>query len=121
MVFVKQTSLWEIRLPLIVNKWFEATLTWAVNDGLKFYVSGNLTASDNSPTQFGGTDNNEPFKLMIGSTEDVGGWARSTCIDDVAVWSAALSEDMIKRKSQGTVELVFETGRPGSGNVEWSW
>ena len=91
-----------MRLPLILNKWFEATLTWTADEGLKFYVDGNLTASDKTSADFGVAGNSEPFQLFIGSGENGGGSGGSTSIDDVRVWSLAMSEEMIKRKSQGT-------------------
>ena len=91
-----------MRLPLIVNKWFEATLTWSADEGLKFYVDGKLTASDKKSADFGEADNSEPFKLFIDSGHTGGGSGGSTSIDDVRVWSVAMSEDMIKRRSQGT-------------------
>lgn len=94
-----------MRLPLILNKWFEATLTWTADEGLKFFVDGNLTASDKTSADFGVADNSEPFKLFIGSEDNGGGSGGSTSIDDVRVWSMAMTEEMIKRKSQGTAQL----------------
>ena len=94
-----------MRLPLILNKWFEATLTWTADEGLKFFVDGNLTASDKTSADFGVADNSEPFKLFIGSEDNGGRSGGSTSIDDVRVWSMAMSEEMIKRKSQGTAQL----------------
>ena len=101
-IFAKVSQVWEIHYPLIRNKWFEATLTWKADEGLKFYVNGNVMASDPSPTQlkesFG---SNDSFTLAIGSEKYSGDWGRSVSIDDVSVWSMALSEEKIKRNSEG--------------------
>jgi len=86
---------------LILNQWLEATLTWTAYDGLKFFVNGNLMASDTSATALSVPRSSEPFRLLIGSDENGGGWGRSISVDDVSVWSMAMDEEMIKRKSQG--------------------
>lgn len=99
--FAKENYIWEIRHPLIVNQWFEATLTWTPNDGLKFFVNGNLVASDKTPVQLNVSLASEPFKLMIGSAENGGGWSRAISIADVSVWKMARTEEMIKRTSEG--------------------
>lgn len=97
--FAKGSSVWQIRHPLIFNKWFKTTLTWNSDNGLKFYVNGKLMASDTSRLNV--PDISEPLMLWIGSEENSGGWSRSIAIDDVSVWSMALSDETIKRESEG--------------------
>ena len=65
-------------------------------------------ASDKIPAQMSLSLADEPFKLVIGSLENGGGWSRSISIDDVAVWKMAMSKDEIKRKSEGmfTIDVV---------------
>jgi len=104
--FGKENSFWQIRHPLIVNQWFDATLTWTPNDGLKFYVNGELVASDTTPEQFNLTLANEPFKLMIGSAENGGGWSRAISIGELKVWKTAMGADEIKRQSEGRFPMM---------------
>ena len=99
--FAKENYRWEIRHKLIVNQWFEATVTWKPQEGLKFYVNGNLVASHKNPIQMSVSPDHEPFKLLIASKENGGGWSRATSIDGVAVWGMAMSKEQIKRKSEG--------------------
>ena len=99
--FAKENYRWEIRHQLIVNQWFEATVTWKPQEGLKFYVNGNLVASHKNPMQLSVSPGHEPFKLLIASKENGGGWSRATSIDGVAVWGMAMSKEQIKRKSEG--------------------
>ncbi|PFX18451.1 Fibroleukin, partial [Stylophora pistillata] len=98
--FAKENHRWEIRHPLIVNQWFEATIAWKLQDGLKFYVNGNLVASDKIPVRRNFFPAKEPFKLLIASMENGGGWSRAISIDDVAVWGKAMSKEEINRKSE---------------------
>jgi len=58
-------------------------------------------ASDTSATDLSVPHSSEPFRLLIGSDGNGGGWGRSISVDDVSVWSMAMDEEMIKRKSQG--------------------
>ena len=97
----KENSFWEIHHPLIVNQWFDATLTWTPGDGLKFFVNGMLVASDTTPEQLNLPLASEPSKLMIGLVENGGGWSRAMSIDEVKVWKMAMEEEEIKRKSEG--------------------
>lgn len=99
--FGKENVFWEIHHPLIVNQWFDATLTWTPDDGLKFYVNGMLVASDTTPEQLNLPLASEPFKLMIGLVENGGGWSRAISIDEVKVWKMAMEEEEIKRQSEG--------------------
>lgn len=99
--FGKENSFWHIQHPLIVNQWFDATLTWTPDDGLKFYVNGKLVASDATPEQLNLPLASEPFKLMIGSAENGGGWSRAISIKELKVWKMAMKEEEIKRQSEG--------------------
>ena len=99
--FGKENSFWQIHHPLIVNKWFDATLTWTPDGGLKFYVNGRLAASDQTPVQLNLPLASEPFKLMIGSAENGGGWSRAISIDELKVWKMAMKEEEVKRQSEG--------------------
>ena len=100
--FGKENSFWEIHHPLIVNQWFDATLTWTPDGGLKFYVNGKLVASDTTPEQLNLPLASEPFKLTIGSTENGSGWSRAISIDELKVWKMAMEEGEIKRQSEGS-------------------
>lgn len=84
-----------------MNQWFDATVTWSPDDGLKFYVNGKLVASDKTPEQLNLPLASEPFKLMIESEENGVGWSRSISIDEVKVWKMAMAEEEIKRQSEG--------------------
>lgn len=99
--FGKENSFWQIRHPLIVNQWFDATLTWTPDDGLKFFVNGKLVASDTTQEQLNLPLASEPFKLMIGLAENGGGWSRAISIDELKVWKMAMKEEEVKRKSEG--------------------
>lgn len=84
-----------------MNQWFDATLTWTPDDGLKLYVNGMLVASDTTPEQLNLPLAREPFKLLIGLVENGGGWSRAISIDEVKVWKMAMEEEEIKRQSEG--------------------
>ena len=104
--FGKENSFWQIRHPLIVNQWFDATLTWTPDNGLKFYVNGKLVASDTTPEQLNLPLASEPFKLMIGSAKNGGGWSRAISIDELKVWKMAMKEEEVKRKSEGRLSKM---------------
>ena len=58
-------------------------------------------ASDTTPEQLNLTLANEPFKLMVGSAENGGGWSRALSIDELKVWKTAMEAEEIKRQSEG--------------------
>lgn len=84
-----------------MNQWFDATLTWTPDDGLKFYVNGKLVASDTTPERLNLPLASEPFKLMMGSAENGGGWSRAISIKELKVWKMEMKEEEIKRQSEG--------------------
>ena len=101
LIVAKDSMVWEIRHPLILNEWFNAAVTWRADVGLKFYVNGDLVASDSSPSQLNALYDG-PFLTVIGSEKYGGHWGKSVSIDDVSVWSMSLDTEKIKRNSQGT-------------------
>ena len=100
LIVAKDSMVWEIRHPLILNEWFNAAVTWRANVGLKFYVNGDLVASDSSPSQLNAL-NDGPFFTVIESEKYGGHWGKSVSIDDVSVWSMSLDKETIERNSEG--------------------
>ena len=100
LIVAKDSMVWEIRHPLILNEWLNVALTWRADVGLKFYVNGDLVASDSSPSQLNAL-NDGPFFTVIGSEKYGGHWGKSVSIDDVSVWSMSLDKETIERNSEG--------------------
>ena len=100
LIVAKDSMVWEIRHPLILNEWFNAAVSWKADVGLKFYVNGDLVASDSSPSQLNAL-NDGPFFTVISSDKYGGHWGKSVSIDDVSVWSMSLDKETIERNSEG--------------------
>jgi hypothetical protein len=89
--------------PWQADTWYHLAVTWDELEGLRFYKNGELT-NEVAPLTWQ-TDDLEPDKIVLGSWDPWGGTEVPLAVDDLRIFSRALSAEEVKALCDGQQEF----------------
>lgn len=113
--FVTDVNLARVRVSTTVSplpepeKWTHLALTWDENDGIRFYINGvKVAQKDTSVVLNAGLDQFGPHARIISpyQVQSAYSFSRGGDIDEIAIFSEALSDADVKTLSGGKIPSV---------------
>jgi hypothetical protein len=101
------------------TEWQHVTLVWSSGQALKFYINGNLDAPTANSTAVTGTlTGNTTVVIGQGGKDNTGGVSWDGLLDDVRIYSKALTQEEIQLVMRGDVLLAWDPSPSNGANTD---